>query len=322
MKKCAAKKFSAKKTLTLFGCVFLVLTAVVFAAAAYFVSFALDAENDTGSEAESMPSEKTALWETLLPFADDVGIYSRDGLKLAGFLFTPPPGDRAAARENDYVIAVHGYKSHPVSMAFIAAHYLEEGYTVLVPAQRAHASSGGRYIGMGYHEKDDMAAWIAFILSLNPDARIALHGVSMGAATVMLATGEDLPPNVAAVVEDCGYSSVKDEFTAQLSEMFSLPYFPIIPAASLVSKLRAGYFFGEADCVKAVSRSVTPTLFIHGDKDTFVPFSMLEELYQAASCEKEKLVVPGAEHAKAVEVDPALYWETVDRFLSKYVEIF
>ena len=92
----------------------------------------------------------------------------------------------------------------------------------------------------------------------------------------------------------------------------------MLQTTSLLSKIRAGYFFGEGNCAKAVSKSNIPTLFIHGDKDTFVPFEMLEKVYAAASCEKEKLVVPHAEHGNAMDVNPELYWTTVDNFVAKY----
>ena len=151
------------------------------------------------------------------------------------------------------------------------------------------------------------AAWYArrFQVELDPEAEIVLYGVSMGAATVMMASGEaDLPVQVRCVIEDCGYTSVWDEFSGQLKELFGLPPFPVLNAADLVCRIRAGYSITEASALRQVERSVTPTLFIHGEEDTFVPFWMLEELYQAASCEKEKLAVPGAAHAESAAVAP------------------
>ena len=136
----------------------------------------------------------------------------------------------------------------------------------------------------------------------------------------MMASGEaDLPANVRAVVEDCGYTSAWDEFAGQLRELFGLPAFPILDVTNLVTRLRAGWDMREASAVNQVARSVTPTLFIHGDADTFVPFWMLDAVYGAAACEKEKLVVPGAAHAQAAAVDPELYWGTVEEFLAGHV---
>lgn len=158
---------------------------------------------------------------------------------------------------------------------------------------------------MGWPERRDVVRWCQQLIAEDPEAEIVLYGVSMGAATVMMASGEaDLPVQVRCVIEDCGYTSVWDEFSGQLKELFGLPPFPVLNAADLVCRIRAGYSITEASALRQVERSVTPTLFIHGEEDTFVPFWMLEELYQAASCEKEKLAVPGAAHAESAAVAP------------------
>ena len=240
-------------------------------------------------------------------------IKSHDGLDLfARFIPSKTASDK-------FAILVHGYKSSSGVMAKYAKHYYDLGWNILVPDQRVHGKSQGKYIGMGCLEKKDMLGWVQVLLEKKSQAKILLHGVSMGAATVMLLSGEkNLPQNICALVSDCGYSSVNDQFTVQLKELFGLPAFPLLQTTSLLSKIRAGYFFGEGNCAKAVSKSNIPTLFIHGDKDTFVPFEMLEKVYAAASCEKEKLVVPHAEHGNAMDVNPELYWTTVDNFVAKY----
>ena len=121
--------------------------------------------------------------------------------------------------------------------------------------------------------------------------QITLYGVSMGAATVMMTSGEKLPDNVKAIVEDCGYSTVNQELQYQLKELFNLPSFPLVNVTSGITKLRAGYFFGEASAVKQLQKNHLPMLFIHGENDTFVPFSMLDEVYNATQGPKEKYVV-------------------------------
>ena len=114
-------------------------------------------------------------------------------------------------------------------------------------------------------------------------------------------------------------SDVEAEFKKELKTAFNLPSFPLLNAASLITDIKAGYNFKEASAINQVKKLKKPALFIHGDKDTFVPFSMLDEVYNAASCEKEKLVVKGAGHAKSSSVDPDLYWGTIKNFLNKYV---
>lgn len=220
---------------------------------------------------------------------------------------------------NKWVITVHGYTSEGINMSSYAKNYYDMGYNVLIPDLRSHGLSEGDYIGMGWDDRLDIIDWINTILEYNPNAEIVLHGVSMGAATVSMVSGEDLPSNVKAIVADCGYTSVWDEFAYQLDDLFSLPEFPILNVSSLVAKVRAGYFLGEASTLKQVAKSKTPILFIHGDEDDFVPYYMMEELYNATSSEKEMLTIKNAGHAKASEVDPATYWTTVSNFTSKYI---
>ncbi len=173
---------------------------------------------------------------------------------------------------------------------------------------------------MGWPERRDVVRWCQQLIAEDPEAEIVLYGVSMGAATVMMASGEaDLPVQVRCVIEDCGYTSVWDEFSGQLKELFGLPPFPVLNAADLVCRIRAGYSITEASALRQVERSVTPTLFIHGEEDTFVPFWMREGLYHGAFCETDKLAVPGAPLAETAVVAPELYWPAVDAFLARHM---
>ena len=243
----------------------------------------------------------------------DETINSFDNLKLHGYKVLNPNNS------NKWVITVHGYTSEGINMSSYAKNYYDMGYNVLIPDLRSHGLSEGDYIGMGWDDRLDIISWINNILEDNADAEIILHGVSMGAATVSMVSGEDLPSNVKAIVADCGYTSVWDEFAYQLDDLFSLPQFPILNVSSLVSKVRAGYFLGTASSLKQVEKSKTPILFIHGDKDDFVPYYMMEELYNATSSEKEMLTIKDAGHAKSSEVDPETYWTTVYNFTNKYI---
>ena len=107
----------------------------------------------------------------------------------------------------------------------------------------------------------------------------------MGASTVMLAEGEKLPDNVKAAIEDCGYTSIRDQLTYSIGHIFHIPAFPVLQLTSAVTKRRAGYsLLHDGSCVDAVRRSATPTLFIHGDSDTFIPPANMEKLFSAAAC--------------------------------------
>lgn len=243
----------------------------------------------------------------------DVAINSVDGLNLHGYEILNPKTSKA------WVITVHGYTGQGKEMQGYANRFYNLGYNVLVPDLRGHGESDGDYIGMGWDDRKDVLKWIDYILERDSEANIILHGVSMGGGTVMMTSGEDLPENVKAIIEDCGYTSVWDEFSYQLKSLFGLPEFPVLYSASLVSKIRAGYWLGDASAVKQVAKSKTPMLFIHGDKDTFVPYSMLDKVYDSADVEKGKLVIEGAAHGKAAETNPELYWNTVSKFIKSHI---
>lgn len=244
----------------------------------------------------------------------DEYITSSDNLKLHSYQV------KNQTSSDKWVITVHGYTSEGINMSSYAKKYYDNGYNVLIPDLRAHGLSEGDYIGMGWDDRLDIISWINYILNEEPNAEIILHGVSMGAATVLMTSGEEIPSNVKAIVADCGYTSVWDEFAYQLDDLFSLPEFPILNVSSIVAKIRAGYFLGEASSIDQVKKSKTPILYIHGDQDDFVPYYMMEELYNATSSEKEMLTIKGAEHAKASEVDPETYWTSVNNFINKYIK--
>ncbi len=241
---------------------------------------------------------------------EDVYILS-DSLRLHG--------KRFKNTGTKYVLVCHGYTSKAKHMAGFVHKFYTLGYNVLAVDARAHGDSEGTKIGMGWPERMDIIKWINQILSWEPNARIVLHGVSMGAATVLMASGEDLPENVKAVIADCGYTSEWDEFQRE-ADTLHIPWFPVLNATSVLSKVRDGYDFKQASALAQVKKSRIPTLFIHGSSDELVPYSMLGELYAAAACEKEELTVEGAGHALSSSVAPTLYWRTVEDFIAKYLD--
>mgnify|MGYP004690795445 FL=1 len=223
-------------------------------------------------------------------------------------------------KTDKWAIVVHGYTSEGKLLSSKAKHLYNMGYNVLVPDLRSHGTSEGNYIGMGWHDRLDIIDWINYIVKNNPNSEIALHGTSMGSATVLMVSGEKLPSNVKAIVADCGYTSVYDEFSYQLKQLFNLPAFPIMNFSDVVTHIRAGYCLNDASAINQVKKSTTPILYIHGDKDDFVPYYMMDELYNATNSEKEKLTIEGGEHANSDLVNPKLYWSTVNSFLEKYIE--
>jgi len=238
-----------------------------------------------------------------------------DGVQLHALKFG------GIARGHEWALVVHGYASSAVTMLPAAREFYSRGLNVLLPDCRGHGQSDGKYIGMGWHDRLDMARWVEEIVKLDPEARIVLYGLSMGAATVMMTAGEPLPDNVVCVIEDSGYSSIKDEFAHQLTGgVYRLPQFPILNAVDIVCRIKAGYSVRDGSALEQIGKCKIPVLFIHGEADDFVPFSMAGELYNAAQCEKELFTVPGAGHGMSWIVDPEGYWRTIDAFLDRHLK--
>ncbi|WP_042473965.1 alpha/beta hydrolase [Bacillus ndiopicus] len=309
--------------------VILLLIIAYFAVGNYFYNYALSAQDekefmddnpnledspfiDADAEAESIRLDDAFKASVQ---SDKWMIESNDKLrlKLQANAYTQSDNHK-------WAIILHGYTSQSANMTRWIRNFYEQDYNVLAPDLRGHGESEGKYIGMGWHDRLDVLQWIDEIIAKDPEAEIVVFGVSMGGATAMMTSGESLPSNVKVIVEDCGYSSVSGVFIYQLDDLFGLPEFPVLYAANTVAKIRAGYSIYEASAVEQVKKSTTPTLFIHGDADTFVPFEMLQEVYDAAPVEKEMLVIENAAHGDAVKVAPDIYWQTVWGFIGKYVQ--
>lgn len=248
---------------------------------------------------------------------EDTMIIDENGEKVFGNILINENAD--GNNTNKWAICVHGYGGEPRAEAPFAKHFYENGYNILFPHMRAHSSDQHKYCSMGYYDKDIVIAWINYLVNEYPECQIVMHGVSMGSSAVMMATGEDLPSNVKCAVADCGYTSCWDEFAYEMKNAFHLPVYPLLPAVNAVSKLRGNFDFKKADAKSAVAKSKTPTLFIHGTDDEFVPYRMLDEVYGDCTAEKEKLSVPGAVHTACVAIDPEGYFSKTDSFIAKYV---
>lgn len=237
-----------------------------------------------------------------------------DGINLSAHIIENPGSEK-------WAIIVHGYTSSYDTGLDFAMEFYEQGYSILLPELRGHGSSDGDYMTMGHDDGKDILTWIDSITTYNPSAKIVLHGISMGAATVMMAAGEEaLAPNVVAVIEDCGYTDAYQMFSEQLEARFGLPSFPLLNIAAIVGKQKAGFDLKDASPIKALENSNVPILFIHGDEDGFVLPYMLNELYNSYDGEKEKLIIEGADHGAARYVNPELYYDTVFTFLNEIMK--
>ena len=246
----------------------------------------------------------------------DVSIRSKDGLRLRGTYI--PNGD-----EKKIVICFHGYTSQGMSDYIgLSDYYLRHGFSMLLPDARAHGRSEGTYIGFGCLDRYDALCWIRWMIhKAGEDVQILLHGTSMGGATVLMATGLELPPQVKGIVSDCGFTSAKEVFTHVLHSMYHLPAFPMIQIASMVNRKKAGYGLGDCNSLREVRKAAVPALLIHGSGDNFVPCSMCDRIYENYACnQKTKLIVEGAAHAESYYKDPAAYEAALDAFIGGIIK--
>lgn len=234
---------------------------------------------------------------------------AKDGISLHAYQILQ-------TESHDWVILIHGYKSKAQDMMYNAQVYYEHGYNVLVVNNRSHGKSEGTYIGMGWLDRLDICKWIDYIVQTDPASKIVLHGISMGGATVMMTTGEQLPNNVICAIEDCGYTSAKDIFLNQASKKYDVHPAILMTGFNMICKFIAGYSLKEADSLAQLQKSKTPTLFIHGDEDAFVPVEMLYHNYEHCPCDKELFIAKGQGHALAC-LDPN-YYTTVFQFIEKH----
>ena len=316
-----------KKFLIIFSVIILIFFIVLMCIGNYFFNYALVRSNGTAEGANrnvenNVPAHIQHIIEENFEKEyntskswvkevnkQDVSVISYDNLKLSGTKFN------LNEKSDNYAIILHGYSQNKNDILDIAYHYYCNGYNVITPDLRAHGNSDGKYIGMGWLDRNDILKWIDLILEENPQAKIVLHGVSMGAATAMMVSGENLPKNVVAIIEDCGYTSVEEVFSSELKLRFNLPSFPIINCASFISRLRAGYNFKEASSLDQIKKSRIPILFIHGTADNFIPVEMCNILYDSATCKKEKLLIDQAGHTQSRFLQLVEYYDHVFNFI-------
>lgn len=218
-----------------------------------------------------------------------------------------------------WMIAVHGYGQSASAMFPFAKPFYEAGFNVMIPECRGCGRSGGNYYGLGWADRMDIVKWCRLISADQPKADIVLFGLSTGADAVLMASGEDnLPSNVRCIIADSAYSQLTDLSNYVLKRR-NMPAGMLTFSASMVTWLRAGYSFMQASAVNQVAKSHTPTLFIHGGQDEVFPIEMCYELYEAASCTKDIMVVQEASHGYSMFVEYDRYWDHIRKFVKANV---
>ncbi|RLL44849.1 alpha/beta hydrolase [Oceanobacillus piezotolerans] len=239
-------------------------------------------------------------------------IVSKDNLLLkAHFIQQENSSDRA-------VILVHGFREDGMKMGEYAKFYYELGYHIILPDARGHGQSEGDYIGYGWDDRMDYLDWANLLVENYGVEEIILHGKSMGASAVLMASGEeDLPSEVKGIIADSGYTSVMEELAHQLKHLYNLPSFPLLHLTSIMANVRAGYTFQEASAINQVEKNTRALYIIHGQEDELVPTKMAHELYKAAGGEKYVWIVPGATHSQGYTVAVKEYQKRLEDFINR-----
>jgi uncharacterized protein len=254
---------------------------------------------ETGAESSALlePTGK-ALWAYNIPHFqpfrelpfEEIQCRSDDGLTLRADMLR-------GSGTGVTLIFFHGYKSEPVyDFAAMYDFYKSLGYNLIYVHMRAHCKSDGTYIGFGALDRYDVVKWTDTVAGLFPNDDIYLHGMSMGAASILQSMDLELNENVRGVIADCGYSDLNTVFRNLVGTLFHLPTM-FVDVFEYVNLLKAGYGFREASSVRSVSAAEIPLLYICGDSDRYVPKDMALEIFNACRSPKKLLLVPGVGHA-------------------------
>ena len=245
----------------------------------------------------------------------DTFIVNDHGLRLHGVYLEHPETDSIAT--DGAIMIIHGYcDDAPVMMRYTYCCYEVLHQNVFLPERQWCGKSEGDHITFGWRDKDDMHLWLKVMHQLWHKP-IIVHGLSMGAATTMMLSGDEIADSlqVEGFIEDCGYSSTWELLESQLKSEYNLPTFPFLYAASLVNKMWHGWWFSEGDAVAQVAKCQKPMLFIHGTADELVPFYMVHQVYEAKTGAKTLWEVPNTRHAKSIHKHWDEYCQTLKDFI-------
>ncbi len=244
---------------------------------------------------------------------EDVTIRARDGTRLFGRFY-----DRADRR--GIVLMMHGYRSMAENDFSCSSEFVHsQGFAMLLPDERAHWRSGGRTMTFGVRERWDVLDWVKYLEDRFPGEKIILEGLSMGASTVVMAAGEELPRCVVGVIADCGYTSPK-EIISCVIKSYHLPVKIFYPLVRLAGRMFGGFDCEACSAREAAARAKLPALFIHGEADGFVPCDMGRANYAAWAGPKRLVTVPGAEHGLSYVVDMPRCQAELCRFVAEVMQ--
>jgi len=214
------------------------------------------------------------------------------------------------------VIFAHGYTYSLFGSVKYMKVFLKRGYNILLYDHRYHGKSGGKSCTMGFRETEDLKAITDYCVQKStPPSLIVTHGESMGGATVLLHGAID--HRVSAIISDCPYKSVWDQFKYRLKVEYKLPAFPFLTVADGLSKAFIGTRFRTISPINALDQVHCPVMFVHGEEDRYIPKASSIEMYRKKKGTKRLYLAKGADHAQAYISNPKEYEAQVDQFLSQ-----
>lgn len=248
--------------------------------------------------------------------AQDVYTTAADGVRLHGY-WVPVKHSRGT------VLMAHGYRSTLLLDFHLPIQLFHRlGFNILVPEQRTHGQSGGKYITFGVKESRDMHQWIRYHNDRLSSQPMILYGISMGASTMLYLSDRVLPGNVKGIIADCGFTTPREIMDCVYRRVLGIPPLLSIWAVGLFTRLFAGFSLDSCDTRHALMNTRLPVLLIHGDADSFVPCRMTREAYAACSGQKDLLIVEGAEHGLSYLTDGIRYAAHVIDFLKENIPGF
>ena len=267
--------------------------------------------NDTFSKYRELMRKGAEYFFALKPTS--VTVTSNDGLKLHGYFYENP-------EHRGTVIFMHGYHGEPThDFGPVLYRFKDLGFSLLLPDQRAHGKSEGKYLTFGVKESEDCLIWAKYIASRFPNSPISLHGISMGGATVGMASALDLPKEVKLIANDCGFTS-PDAIISSVRKSLKLPKFPFQYFIRFWAKTLAKFSLKQKNAADCYAQTKLPCLFIHGKEDNFVPYYMGVENYEKCASENKLMIaVEDAGHGLAYITKPEKVSAQFIEFYVKYM---
>ena len=223
---------------------------------------------------------------------------------------------------DSFVIICHQYGGSPEAMESYAKHFYDLGFNILIPYMRGHGESSYNNISFGWGDELDVKDWIKFITEKNPESKIMLFGVSVGATAVTLCATEDLPDNVRLIISDSCYTSVNELMKEYIKNETPFSAFLTVNLTSAFAKNKLGESFKDADIIEKLRYIEIPIMFINAENDTAVPSLLSKRLYENCDAEGvEEIIIEEGTHGTNLQADAESYWSNVDGFILNNIGI-